>query len=116
MAKAPKILNHPTFGRCELIPSLVAIRWTTPLDAETVPSALSRFGVSLANEAPRTKRRKEERSSDPLQPSINQTTTLSWAKGARITEATLRRIEENDDVEWVWRIRRQAGQRERRVV
>ena len=46
-------------------------------------------------------RRKVGASRDPVQPSVNQTTTLSWAKGARLTEARLSRIEENDDVEWV---------------
>jgi Subtilase family len=101
MAKAPKTLNHPTFGQCELIPSLVAIKWTAPLDGKTVVSALSRFGLSLAHEAPRADRRKAGASRDPIQPSVNQTTTLSWAKGSRLTEATLSRIEENDDVEWV---------------
>jgi thermitase len=101
MAKAPKTLNHPTFGRCELIPSLLAIKWATPLDGKAVVSALSGFGLSLADEAPRAERRKAGASRDPVQPSVNQTTTLSWAKGARLTEATLARIEENDAVEWV---------------
>lgn len=101
MTTIPKTLNHPTFGRCELIPSLVAIKWAAPLDDEAVLSALSDFGLSLAAETPRAERRRAGASRDPAQPGINQTTTLTWARGARLTEATLGRIEAGPGVDWV---------------
>jgi thermitase len=102
MAKAPKMIDHPAFGRCAIVPSLVAIKWRIPLDGKIVASALSSFGLSLADEAPRPARRNIAGASrNPIQSSVNQTTTLSWAKRTRLTESRLSRIEEHDDVEWV---------------
>lgn len=101
MAKAPKTLSHPTFGRCEIIPSVLAIKWTAPLDGKTEASFLSKFSLSLADDIPRTERRKGGTSRDPVRPSVNQTTTLSWVKSTRLTETMLSRIEEEDAVEWV---------------
>lgn len=99
MAKAPKTLNHPTFGLCELIPSRLAIKWAAPLDSKAVVSALSGFGLSRADEASRAERRKRSAPRDPVQRRINKTTMLSRAKGARLTETTPERIKENNAIE-----------------
>ena len=82
-------------------PSLVAIKWATPLDDHRVASVLSGLGLSLATEGARAERRRTGPSRDPVQPSVNQTSTLTWARGTRLTEAALGRIEEGDGVEWV---------------
>lgn len=101
MATAPRTLNHPTFGACVLVPSLVAIRWSAPVDDEAVTSALSDLGVSPAAEAPPTARKKSTATRDPAVSAVNHTTTLTWAKGGRTNESSLARMAAHDAVEWV---------------
>jgi hypothetical protein len=52
MTWAPKSLNHPAFGACELVPSIIAIQWAKPLNGEAIISALSKYSLSLATETP----------------------------------------------------------------
>lgn len=101
MDELPRMINHPTFGRCELIPSLVAIKWKAPIDRKEVESVLSSFGLSLADEARQSDRSRTRDGRDPAQPTVNQTTMLSWAKGGRLSDAKLGRIKESDNVEWI---------------
>ena len=101
MATAPRTLNHPTFGACVLVPSLVAIRWSAPVDDEAVTSALSDLGVSPAAEAPPTARKKSTATRDPAVSAVNHTTTLTWAKCGRTNESSLARMAAHDAVEWV---------------
>jgi len=77
----PKLIDHPTFGPCELVPSIVAIRWTTPLKAAEIDKILAGHSLTLASEAPKAKEKATASSRDPRAVSVNQSETLSWVSG-----------------------------------
>src|SRR4051812_17841195 len=110
MALAPQTLNHPTFGPCKLVPAIIAIRWSAPLDAQAVRSALSANSLALATQAPaaangaKTGRSASRAAHDPRAVNVNQSDTLSFASGAsgrRPTDSTLGRLADDPNVQWV---------------
>jgi hypothetical protein len=100
MAWAPKALNHPTFGACELVPSIVAIKWAKPLNPQAVIAALSAYSLTLATDAPSMKRGPSGSTRDPRPINLNQSETLSWASG-KISDNTINRLKDDSKVEWV---------------
>jgi hypothetical protein len=100
MAWTPKVLNHPTFGECEIITSIVAIKWETPVSSKDANSALSAFSLRSATEAPRQRKEATGAARDPRAVNINHSETLTWASG-KITEAMVRDIKAASNVEWV---------------
>jgi thermitase len=100
MAWAPKTLNHPTFGPCELVPSLVAIKWENPLNPKAVASALSAHSLVLASTVPRLEKGPSGSLRDPRLVTVNQSETLTWASG-KLTDKLLGDIRSDSKVEWV---------------
>jgi hypothetical protein len=100
MAWAPKTLNHPTFGPCELVPSLVAIKWVNPLNPKAVASALSAHSLVLASTVPRLEKGPSGSLRDPRLVTVNQSETLTWASG-KLTDKLLGDIRSDSKVEWV---------------
>lgn len=110
MVSAPQTLNHPTFGPCKLVPSIVAIKWATPLDARTIKAALSANSLSLATQAlgatdgPKPRRGAASAARDPRAVNVNQSETLTWASGAsgrKPSDAALSGIADDPNAEWV---------------
>lgn len=101
MSSAPKTINHPTFGPCKLVPSMVAVKWAAPLDAKAANKALSAHSLTLATDAPGVKQGASGATRDPRPVNINQSETLAWVSGAKVSDAMLSRIQTDDNVEWV---------------
>ena len=112
MASAPNTLNHPTFGPCKLVPSIVAVRWANPLDARAIKSALSEYSLTLATEAPSpdTAGKKGRAASpspssrDPRAVNVNQSDILTWASGSggkQPSASSVNRIGADPNVAWV---------------
>ena len=98
MAWAPKSLDHPDFGACELVPSLVAIKWNKPMDAKAVDSVLAQYSLTLATEAPKVDQKATARETRPI--NINQSETLSWASG-KLTDAAVEKLKADSNIDWV---------------
>ena len=78
----PKSLDHPAFGRCELVPSLVAIKWATSATASTVRSVMSGFALESATAGPQARRPGPARPAhDPTAAGVNHAEALTWASG-----------------------------------
>ncbi len=101
MTPPPRTLNHPTFGFCRLVPSLVAIKWVRPLDAKTISAVLRELSLTLAKEVPKFDRTAARSKRDPRPASINHSATLTWVSGKDFSDAALRRILGNENVQWV---------------
>ena len=100
MTWAPKSLNHPTFGACELVPSILAIKWVKPLDREAIIAALSKYSLSLATEAPTADPAVPKSRRDPRAINVNQSDSLTWASGT-ISDNTVAPLKTDGSVEWV---------------
>jgi hypothetical protein len=48
-----KKLDHPAFGPCELVPTLIAVKWKAPLATKGATSALSAYSLKLATQIPK---------------------------------------------------------------
>jgi Subtilase family len=107
MTSKPKTLNHPTFGPCELVPTIVAIQWTRPLTAQEINVVLSAYSLTLATDVAtakdksRTSTETKHSPRDPRPVNINQSQTLTWASGTQLTENALSEIRADSNVEWV---------------
>jgi len=107
----PKTLTHPTFGPCELIPALIAIRWKQPLEENTIASYLSANTLTRATEAPKLEMEMPPAATarDPRMNRVNQTATLTWASGANLTDAVVSKIANDSNVAWVGPVYRATG-------
>lgn len=101
MASARKTLNHPTFGPCEIVPSIAAIKWSTPRDETGRDSVLSPNSLTLATETPSGKKKETVSGRDPRPNYVNQSDTLSWVSGKNLSTALFNRVAASDDVEWI---------------
>ena len=108
----PKSLDHPSFGKCELIPTIVAIKWRTPLAPDALGSNLKSYSLEAATETPKhkeklegeTPKRKEKREEAVRDPrfEINNTDVLTWASSKTpLTDAALSKIKDAQNVEYV---------------
>lgn len=99
----PKTLDHPSFGKCELVPTIVAIRWKSPTPPETVKSNLSRQPVSIATETtPKPKEKATGPARDPRLGEINNSELLTFVSAKDpLTDAALDKLRGSDNVEWV---------------
>ncbi len=96
-----KVLDHPSFGPCELVPSIVAIRWSAPRSQKEVSSILSGQSLTIAAEAPKTKDKPTRSNRDPRPVTINHSETLTWASGKALTDSALDKLATVEGVEWV---------------
>src|SRR5215204_347606 len=118
MAPAPQTLNHPTFGPCKFVPSIVAIKWTAPRDRRAIASTLSHYTLTLADETPKIAdgpkkgRGASAAGRDPRAVNVNQSETLTWASGAsgrKPSDSALKGIADDPNVEWVGPVYRANG-------
>jgi thermitase len=100
MAWASKTLNHPTFGSCEVVPSLVAIKWAAPLDPKAIVSALAVHSLTLATDVPRMEKGASGSLRDPRLVNVNQSETLTWASG-KLTDNAIGALKADSNVAWV---------------
>ncbi len=106
MPQIRRTIDHPSFGPCELVPSMLAIHWGAPLGAKAVNSVLKANTLQRATKAPETEgprrsRGPAESDRDPRPVSINNSDSLTWASKSNVTDATLTRIAEDERVKWV---------------
>lgn len=104
MASSPNTFNHPTFGPSELVPSVLAVRWTTPIQQESLDSILSAHSLSLATAVPEADKRPTGARRDPRPVNVNQSATLTWLttnSGRKPSAAALRELEADPRVKWV---------------
>ena len=75
---APATFEHPTFGPCELVPSIIAIKWVRPLDQASMQPVVAKYRLTVAaNASPSDEATKGAR--DPRPVNVNQSDTLTWA-------------------------------------
>jgi len=98
---SPKVLNHPSFGLCEIVPSLFAIRWVTPLDAKSVAAFLAANSFALATDVPKMDRSLASAGRDPRPNNVNQSELLTFATSTRVTDAALTKLSSDSNVQWV---------------
>lgn len=100
MPWTPKALNHPSFGPCDIVASIVAIKWLRPISPKEITSALADFSLKLATDVPRLEKAATRSVRDPRPASVNQTEALTWASG-KITDARIVEIKASSNVDWV---------------
>lgn len=96
-----KTLDHPSFGPCELVPSIIAIKWKAPVSSGTLKSTLTRHALALSTDAPKSKEKAPGKVRDPRAVTINQSDTLSWVSKSTVTDALLSNLAGADNVDWV---------------
>ena len=99
---APKTLDHPSFGKCELVPAIVAIRWKSPTPQETVKATLSDDNLRIATE---TVTKPEEKATsqgrDARLGQVNNNDLLTFISGkSPLTDRTLDKLRSDENVEW----------------
>lgn len=112
MAGAPDRLDHPSFGPCELVPALVAVKWARPVDGEAAASMLGRFALAASPELTSADADKGAPRREPRPVRANISETLTWASGEggkRLTDANLRKLGGDDAIEWVGPVYRAAN-------
>jgi subtilisin family serine protease len=100
MTSFPRTFNHPSFGTCELVPKLIAIRWSSPRRPDEVKSVLARHGLELAVRAPGKEPAARDADRDVMLGGVNQSEMLTWASGDKSEEAR-EKLEADPAVEWV---------------
>ncbi|SRR6266542_867896 len=99
----PKTLDHPSFGTCERIPTIVAIRWKSPTPQETVKSNLSGHALTIATETiPKPKEKATGPGRDPRLGEVNNSELLTFVSAKNpVTDNALDKLRGDENVEWV---------------
>ncbi|MBI4905492.1 MAG: S8 family serine peptidase [Acidobacteria bacterium] len=97
MPYAPKQFDHPSFGKCELIATLAAIKWANALAPEEVAAALTALKLKLA---PDPKSEKIADGRNPFTGTVNQSTILAFVTLDKAPEDEIARIVKTGNVEW----------------
>ena len=84
-----KALEHPTFGPCELVQHIIAIRWKTRLSIHVIQDKLKNHALMLAHEVPEVGEPAREGVRDPRHVHVNQSQTLTWATSKKTQLANL---------------------------
>jgi hypothetical protein len=98
-----KTLDHPSFGTCELIPTIVAIRWKSPTPQEVVKANLTGYALTIATETERTSNENATRPGrDPRLGEVNNSELLTFASAKNpLTDNALEKLRSNENVAWV---------------
>jgi subtilisin family serine protease len=92
--------DHPSFGPCEVVPAVIAIKWTTPLPPHAIKSNLTGYSLTLASKAPIAKEKASGSARDPRAVNINQSETLTWVSGPKITDNILTKLNAAENIDW----------------
>jgi hypothetical protein len=98
--------DHPSFGPCEIVPTIIAIRWARPLAPDAIRANLAARSLTLATESPPVKHQQQlppqtaGTRRDPRAGQINQSEMLTWASGGGIDAAAVA-LAADDDVAWI---------------
>ena len=96
---APATFEHPTFGPCELVPSIIAIKWVRPLDQASMQPVVAKYRLTVAaNASPSDEATKGAR--DPRPVNVNQSDTLTWASVKKEIGALLDALNGDPLVAW----------------
>lgn len=97
--KSPKTIHHPTFGKCQLISSIVAVRWIEPRERAGIDATLAEASVKAA-EGPPSKPATQTRR-NPAEAPVNNTAYLTFIGGARALSAkSIAQLESDANVAW----------------
>jgi thermitase len=96
---------HPTFGRCEVVPNLFAIRWNSPVPPEAIDEVLSANSLKPAAGA---KAKEAGNGRDPRPVEVNSSQTLTWATGS-LPAATRAKVVSQSGAAWVSPVYRAAN-------
>ena len=107
---SPRRIDHPSFGSCELVPTIVAISWKTPVSAETVRSNLSGQALKVSTDTlPKPKEKANGKGRDPRVGDVNNSATLTFVSGdAAPTDAVLKKLRDSGNIEWIAPVYRAA--------
>jgi Subtilase family len=99
----PKKIDHPSFGACELVPTIVAIRWKTPVSQDVVRTNLSSHTLTISTETmSRPKEKATGPGRDPRLGEVNNSELLTFVSaGAEVTDATLAKLRDHENIQWV---------------
>lgn len=104
---SPKpILDHPSFGPCELVPSIIAVKWATKVRPEAARSLLSEMALTITTEAVKPKENAKDSAPDPRAVHVNESELLSWASGKAVSKTARAALLKNENVEWVGEVYR----------
>ena len=101
-----KHIIHPSFGKCELIPNLLAIHWKAKYTEKSAHSLLESYSLKPATQIPSYPEEKEDKKEkskdirDPRALHINQTETLTWATTENINQELLEKLNVDSKIEW----------------
>lgn len=99
----PRRIDHPSFGSCELVPTIVAIRWKSSISPDAVRKGLSSQSLTVSDETlPKPREKAAGPGRDPRLSDINNTESLTFASSKEaLTDDVLTKLRELDNVEWV---------------
>lgn len=99
----PRRINHPSFGSCELVPTIVAIRWKTPVAPDAVRSSLAKQSLTVSEETlPKPREKAAGPGRDPRLSEINSTESLTFASSKdALTDEVLNKVRTSGNVQWV---------------
>lgn len=97
----PATFDHPSFGPCELVRSIIAIRWTSRLPPDVISANLRAYSLTLASEVPEFRDRPSRSRRDPRPVKVNHSELLSWVSGATFTDVLLARLNADQNIAWI---------------
>jgi hypothetical protein len=107
----PSKLTHPTFGACELVSSIVLVRWKAPTTRDAAASALSAASLSLSDD---TAKGGKGEARNPAEMPVNHSSLASFATASKVSDAELKKLSASPNVEWVGPVYRASAAEKRR--
>src|SRR5689334_2143701 len=99
MKKSGNYLYHPTFGECEIVPAIYAVKLKASMSFKEANDFVSGLSLKLAV-APISKKGKDSKiENDPSAPKVNQSANLLWV--AMDSKSNIDKVAKNDLIEWV---------------
>ena len=105
---SPKSFDHPSFGACELVQGIVAVKWSRPVARSAIEAALAGQSLTLADEHSQHPQKASGAGRDPRAATVNQSETLSWVAVGEPSDKVLQKLAATDGVEWIAPVYRAA--------
>jgi hypothetical protein len=99
----PKHITHPTFGKSQLIPNILAIHWKQKHKEKTLQSLLEAHSLKPATQTTKAAEEKIEKTKDtpdPRSTNINQSEILTWATTEHFEKETFEKLNADPDIAW----------------